>query len=94
MVGRTVRPEDAETILANWKETKVGLLVDEVSTVRAYDTSDLKDKESEKIDGLSTSYITAFVQTKDEIVPIIDPHALFSADKADEMRDLTAIHTI
>lgn len=86
--------EDAEIILAFWKDSKVGLLVDEVTTVHAYDTSDLIDKDTEKVDGLSTLYITAFVQAKDEIVPILDPHSLFSEEKAEEMRDLVSIHTI
>lgn len=88
------RPEDAEIILAFWKDTKVGLLVDEVTTVHAYDTSDLIDKDTEKVDGLSTTYITAFVQTSNEIIPILDPHSLFTAEKADEMRELVSIHTI
>ncbi|SFC39266.1 CheW-like domain-containing protein [Alkalibacterium subtropicum] len=87
-------PADAEIILAFWKESKVGLLVDEVTTVQAYDTSDLMDKDAGKADGLSTSYITAFIQAQDEIIPILDPHSLFSADKAEEMRDLVSIHTI
>ncbi|WP_423189118.1 chemotaxis protein CheW [Alkalibacterium sp. f15] len=86
--------EETEIILVNWKETQVGLLVDEVTTVQAYDTSDLIDKETEKVDGLATSYITAFVQVKDEIVPVLDPHSLFTGDQAEEMRKLVAIHTI
>lgn len=88
------RPEDAEIILAYWKDTKVGLLVDEVKTVKAFDTSEMKAKDSEKIDGLSTSYISAFVQTSEEIIPILDPHALFTEEKAEEMRHLVSIHTI
>ncbi|OJF93922.1 chemotaxis protein CheW [Alkalibacterium sp. 20] len=86
--------EETEIILVNWKETKVGLLVDEVKTVQAYDTADLIDKEAEKVDGLSTSYITAFVQSQDEIIPVLDPHSLFTGDQAEEMRKLVAIHAI
>ncbi|GEK88812.1 CheW-like domain-containing protein [Alkalibacterium putridalgicola] len=88
------QPEDAEIILAFWKDTKVGLLVDEVTTVHAYDTSDLIAKDAGKIAGLSTSYITAFIQAEDEIIPILDPHSLFSEEKADEMRGLVSIHTV
>ena len=87
-------PKEAEIILVSWKDTKIGLLVDEVTTVEAIDTSNLIDKEEGKVDGLSTSYITAFVQGKDEIIPIIDPHRLFKAEQAEEMRELVSIHTI
>lgn len=87
-------PKDAEIILAYWKETKIGLLVDEVQSVQAYDTSEKIDKHSEQVDGLATSYISAFIQAEHEIIPILDPHALFSEDKAEEMRNLVSINTV
>lgn len=87
-------PEEADIILVNWKETTIGLLVDEVTLVQSYSTEDLIDSNEEKIDGLSTSYISAFVQTKEGIVPILDSHYLFADDKGEELRRLVSIHKV
>ncbi|MCC5895745.1 MAG: purine-binding chemotaxis protein CheW [Alkalibacterium sp.] len=87
-------PEEADIILVNWKETKIGLLVDEVTAVQSFHTENLKESEEEKIDGLSTSYITAFVQTKEGIVPILDSHCLFADEKGEELRRLVSIHKV
>ncbi len=88
------QPEEADIILVNWKDTKIGLLVDEVTVVQSYHTEDLIDSEEEKIDGLSTSYITAFVQTRDGIVPILDSNCLFAEEKGEELRRLVSIHKV
>ncbi|PRY74656.1 chemotaxis protein CheW [Alkalibacterium olivapovliticus] len=88
------QPEEADIILVNWKETKIGLLVDEVTVVQSYHTEDLIDSDEEKIDGLSTSYITAFVQTSDGIVPILDSDCLFAEEKGEELRRLVSIQKV
>ncbi len=88
------QPEEADIILVNWKDTKIGLLVDEVTVVQSYHTEDLIDSEGEKVDGLSTSYITAFVQTRDGIVPILDSNCLFAEEKGEELRRLVSIHKV
>lgn len=88
------QPEEADIILVNWKETKIGLLVDEVTVVQSYHTEDLIDSDEEKIDGLSTSYITAFVQTSDGIVPILDSNCLFAEEKGEELRRLVSIQKV
>lgn len=86
--------EEADIVLVEWKDTKIGLLVDEVTVVQSYHTEDLIDSKEEKIDGLSTSYITAFVQTKEGIVPILDSDCLFADAKGEELRRLVSIHKV
>lgn len=90
----TPHQEEADIIMVNWKDTRIGLLVDEVTVVQSYQTDDLIDSDEEKVDGLSTSYITAFVQTKEGIVPILDSHHLFSDDSKEELRRLVSIHQV
>lgn len=87
-------PEEADIILANWKDTTIGLLVDEVTVVKTFSTEDLIETEEEKIDGLSTSYISFFVQTEEGIIPILDSHYLFAEEKGDELRRLVSIHAV
>lgn len=86
--------EEADIILVNWKETRIGLLVNEVTVVEQFDTNELTDPTEDKIDGLSLSYISAFVQTDECIIPILDPHYLFAEDKGDELRKLVEIQTV
>ncbi|MFC6465714.1 chemotaxis protein CheW [Marinilactibacillus sp. GCM10026970] len=88
--------EQTDTVVVKWKEEKIGLTVNEVLAVEDFNEDQISTKEAigEKKDGVSTSYISAFVQTKDGIVPILDPHALFSADQAEEMQALLAINHI
>ncbi|WP_208560875.1 chemotaxis protein CheW [Marinilactibacillus kalidii] len=88
--------DQSDTVVVNWKEEKVGLTVNEVLSVESYSDEQISEKEqtTQKVDGASTSYISAFVQTKDGIVPILNPHALFSAAQAEEMQALLAINNI
>lgn len=90
----TPKRAEADIILVDWKETKIGLLVDEVTAVQSYQTEDLLDSEEGKVDGLSTSYITAFIQTDDGIIPILDSNRLFVEEKGEELRRLIAIHKV
>ncbi|TVP89670.1 chemotaxis protein CheW [Alkalibacterium sp.] len=86
--------EEADIILVNWKETRIGLLVNEVTVVENYATEQLAEAVEEKVDGLSLSYISAFVQTEEEIIPILDSHYLFAEEKGEELRKLVEIQTI
>lgn len=86
----------SDTIIVHWKKEKIGLTVDEVLSVETYYENQISDKEqtTEKIDGISTSYITAFVQTEQGIVPILDPHLIFDVKQAEEIRALLDIENI
>lgn len=86
--------EDAEIVIVKWKDDRIGWLVDEVLSVQAFNTDDLIDKDREKVDGLSTSYISAFVHVEDDIIPLIDPHTLFAEEKGEELRKLLSITII
>ncbi|WP_161878945.1 chemotaxis protein CheW [Alkalibacterium sp. MB6] len=83
--------DDAEVVIVKWKDSRIGWLVDEVISVQAFNTDDLIDKDREKVDGLSTSYISAFVHVEDDIIPLIDPHTLFAEEKGEELRKLLSI---
>lgn len=85
---------EADIILVNWKETRIGLLVDEVTVVENFETEQLSEAVEEKVDGLSLSYISAFVQTEEGIIPILDSHYLFAEDKGEELRKLVEIQTV
>lgn len=86
----------SDTIIVHWKKEKIGLTVDEVLSVETYYENQISDTEqtTEKIDGISTSYITAFVQTEQGIVPILDPQLIFDVKQADEIRALLDIENI
>lgn len=88
--------QTADIIVVNWKEEKIGLAVDEVTTVQTYDQEQWTEKEetNEQVDGVSTSYIRAFIQTKEGIMPILNVHALFSEEKAVEIRQLLEIEGV
>jgi len=86
--------DDADIIMVNWKNTRIGLLVSEVTAVAAFATDQLTDAVDEKIDGLSLSYITSFVQKDGSIIPILDSQYLFTDDKGDELRKLVDIQTV
>lgn len=86
--------DDADIIMVNWKDTRVGLLVSEVTGVETFATDDLIDASDEKVDGLSSSYISAFIQKDDGIIPILDSHYIFTEEKGDELRKLVEIQTV
>ena len=65
-----------------------------MTVVKTFSTEDLIETEEEKIDGLSTSYISFFVQTEEGIIPILDSHYLFAEEKGDELRRLVSIHAV
>lgn len=88
------RKEESEVIIVNWKEIKIGWLVDEVTSVKAFGTNDLREKTEEDSDGLATTYITSFVQSEEDIIPIINPHALFADEKQEEIRKLLEIAVV
>lgn len=86
--------DDADIIMVNWKDTRVGLLVSEVMGVETFATDELLDDPDEKVDGLSSSYISAFIQKDDGIIPILDTHYLFAEDKGEEIRKIVDIETV
>lgn len=85
---------EADIILVNWKDTRIGLLVKEVTVVEEFATDQLTEAVEEKVDGLSLSYISAFVQKEEGIVPILDCHYLFTEEKGEELRKLVEIQTV
>lgn len=86
----------SDTIIVHWKQEKIGLTVNEVLSVETYFENQISDKAqtTEKVDGIPTSYITAFVQTENGIVPILDPHLIFDVKQAEEIRALLDIENI
>lgn len=85
---------EADIILVNWKETRIGLLVNEVTVVEDFATDQFSEADEEKVDGLSLSYISAFVQKEESIIPILDCHYLFTEEKGEELRKLVEIQTV
>lgn len=87
---------EADVMVVHWKDEKVGLVVDEVTAVQTYEQEQWKEKAetNHKVDGVSTSYIKAFIQTADGIVPVLNVHALFSEEKAEEIRQLLEIEGV
>lgn len=88
--------EQSDVIIVHWKDEKVGLVVDEVTAVKTFEQAQWTEKEEtdEQIDGISSSYIRAFFQTDNGIIPIISSHALFSEEKAEEIRKLLEIEGV
>lgn len=86
--------QDADIILVSWKDTEVGLLVNNVLGVETFDTKELNEPVKEKVDGLSLSYISAFVQNEKGITIILDSHYLFDNESADELNGLVNIQTV
>lgn len=83
----------ADVVVVNWEEQRVGLAVDEVTAVQTIEAEQLTDKqEGTEVDkGLSTSYIGAFIQTDQTIIPVLNIHALFNDEKSGEIRQLLKI---
>lgn len=89
------RPHDgADVIVVNWKDRHIGLLVTAVTVVEDFATADLVDTLEEKVDGVSSSYISAFIQKDDGVIPILDTHYLFAEDKGEELRKIVDIETV
>lgn len=88
--------ETADVIVVNWKDEKIGLVVDEVIAVQTIEQEKWTDTNdsNEKVDGVSTSYISFFIQTEDGIIPMLNVHALFNDEKAGEIRQLLKIEGV
>lgn len=88
--------EQSDVIIAHWKDAKIGLVVDEVTAVKTFEQGQWSEKEEteEQFDGVSSSYIRAFFQTENGIIPILSSHALFSEEKAEEIRKLLEIEGV
>ncbi|MFL2060558.1 chemotaxis protein CheW [Marinilactibacillus psychrotolerans] len=85
----------SDTIIVHWKNEKIGLTVNEVLSVETYYENQISDKvDMEKVEGIPTSYISAFVQTDEEIIPILDPQLLFDDEQAKELQALLKIEQI
>lgn len=88
--------KQADVIVVNWKEERIGLVVDEVTAVKTVEKQEVKEKREQDtdIEGLSVTYIQAFFQTNQGIIPILNVHTLFSEKKADEIRQLLEIEGV
>lgn len=95
LYGQSEYPsEGADVIVVNWKDTHIGLLVTEVTVVEDFATNDVTDASDEKVDGVPASYISAFIQKDDGVIPILDTHYLFAEDKGEELRKIVDIETV
>lgn len=73
--------EDSKIIVVDWKDKKLGLAVDQVTTVQRFESNpDQKQSEENK-----TKYIVETFQLNDEIILHLDVEQLFQDEASNEI---------
>lgn len=76
------RTEQTKVIIAFWKNQKIGLIVDDVTSVQDFSDQQL---QSSSEDGKNKRSISAIVKIGEDIITIIEAENLFSEDGNNEL---------
>lgn len=79
------RTEQTKVIVAFWKKQKIGLIVDDVISVRDFSDQQLQSSNETKTDGQKKKSIHAIIRTEDTIITVIEVNNLFSNEGEDEL---------
>lgn len=79
------RTEQTKVIVAFWKKQKIGLIVDDVISVRDFNDQQLQSSNETKTDGQKKKSIHAIIRTEDTIITVIEVNNLFSNEGEDEL---------
>ena len=73
--------EDSKIIVVDWKDKKIGLAVDQVTTVQKFESG----QDKKQMDDNKTKYIVETFQLQEEIVLHLDVENLFSEEASREI---------
>ena len=79
--------EQTKVIVANWKNKKIGLIVEQITQVKEYPISDVEQAESTN-GTAKTAYIIGTFQENDDITLHIDVDMLFPLEGEQEIEGL------
>lgn len=81
--------EEAQVLVVEWNEERIGLAVDEVLSVQSYDSAQV-DEDPEKVSAIdhSISPIQMFIKTEDGIVLGLDIERLITENGTMELQQL------
>lgn len=88
---------EAQVIVVEWKESKVGLAVDEVTSIATYSQEEMTRTtapEETQSDRQKVRSVSAFVQTDKGIVSLIDSDKLFNEKGSEDILRLLEIQSI
>ena len=79
--------EQTKIIVANWKNKKIGLIVEQITQVKEYPITDVEQSESSN-STVRTGYLIGTFQENDAITLHIDVDKLFSPEGEQEIEGL------
>ncbi|WP_051237884.1 chemotaxis protein CheW [Lacticigenium naphthae] len=85
---------DAPIIVVHWKGKLIGLAVDEVLSVKDFESEQVKEKAESRQIVVQQIYFSSFIQTEAGIIPVLNVNALFAGEKEAELKELLSIDTV
>jgi purine-binding chemotaxis protein CheW len=79
--------EDRKVIVIMWKDTLLGLAVDDILGIRGYEDNKLEDAVMNT--QISKEYITGYIKTDENIIIVLDTDKLFNLAQEDELLNST-----
>ena len=83
---KTVVTDSTKIIVAEWKELKIGLVVEDVLSVSNFE--EISKDETEEEMGHAAKYVRALFKTEEGIVLVLDVDVLFSSENEKELIEL------
>lgn len=80
----TAKNEDAKIIIVQWKNSNIGILVDEVIGIQSILEDDFEESINNDLK-ISKEYILGFIKSKEDITILIDPDAIFDVEEEKEL---------
>ncbi|NLL82203.1 MAG: purine-binding chemotaxis protein CheW [Tissierellia bacterium] len=79
----TVPGEDDKIIVIMWKDTYLGLTVDEIVGIKGYDDDKLEMSSMDT--HISNRYITGFIKEDEDITIVLDTNKVFDSKQEEEI---------
>ncbi|MFZ7131521.1 MAG: chemotaxis protein CheW [Eubacteriales bacterium] len=79
--------DDAKIIVILWKETQIGIVVDEIVGIKTISDEDFEESACCDMK-ISREYVLGFIKTKEDITILLDPDTIFDAEEQKELFSL------
>ena len=81
----TSHGQNDKIIVIIWKDTYLGLAVDEIVGIKGYDDDKLEKSSVDTQISISNRYISGFIKEDDDITIVLDPDKIFDNDQEEEI---------
>ena len=84
------KKETAKIIVVNFKEVRIGLVIDDIVGIKNYEEDQFEDPVHFE-EKFSKEYVAGFIKEEDDIIILINPEKLFSFSEANALQQLEQV---